>query len=308
MQILAHRLRYADGRFRGVPGVIATAVLEGPDGFALIDPGPTSDLAALEADLADGGLSLDDLEAVLLTHIHLDHAGATGTLVRRKPSCRVYVHERGARHMISPERLIASATQLYGDQMDTLWGEFAPVPDSNLRVLSGGERLQVAGHDVEVAYTPGHAQHHVSYLDVGSRIAFVGDVGGCRTAQMQTVMPPTPPPDIDVAAWHASIATILAWQPAALFLTHFGPVTNVASHVSTLLDRLDAFQDVARTLIADETLTEPDREQRFADAARRLVRQDVATDVELNRLELAVPLDMCWRGLARAVRKAAGLA
>ena len=183
MQVLGHQLRYADGQFRGTPGVIATAVLEGPSGFALVDPGPTSDLAALEADLASGGLSLDDVEALLLTHIHLDHAGAAGTIVRRQPGCRVYVHERGARHMASPEKLIASATQIYGDQMEPLWGEFAAVPEANLHVLRGGERSRVAGHELEVAYTPGHAQHHVSYFHRASRIAFVGDTGGCRTAR-----------------------------------------------------------------------------------------------------------------------------
>lgn len=305
MQVLAHQLRYADGRFRGTPGVIATAVLEGPSGFALIDPGPTSDLVALEADLASGGLSLDDLEAILLTHIHLDHAGATGTLVRRRPGCRVYVHERGARHMASPEKLIASATQLYGDEMEMLWGEFAPVPQANLQILTGGERLVVAGHDLDVAYTPGHAQHHVSYFHRASRIAFVGDVGGCRTAHMQAVMPPTPPPDIDVAAWHASVARLLEWQPAALFLTHFGPVTPVAAHLAELLDRLEVMQGVARRLIADEGLSEPQREAQFAEDLRRAYRQTMS-DADVHRMELAVPLAMCWRGLARALRKGVG--
>ncbi len=303
MQVLAHRLRYADGRFRGTPGVIATAVLEGPSGIALVDPGPTSDLPALEADLATGGLSLDDLEAILLTHIHLDHAGATGTLVRRRPGCRVYVHERGARHMASPEKLIASATQLYGDQMDALWGEFAPVPQGNLHALTGGESLVVAGHDLDVAYTPGHAQHHVAYFHRGSRIAFVGDVGGCRTAHMQAVMPPTPPPDIDVALWHGSVARLLDWQPSALFLTHFGPVTAVAAHLAELLDRLELMQDITRRLLAAPAATEDERESRFAEEVRRSYRQTMSEE-DVRRMELAVPLEMCWRGLARASRKA----
>jgi len=302
MQVLAHQLRYADGHFRGTPGVIATAVLEGPSGFALVDPGPTSDLPALEADLASGGLSLDDLESVLLTHIHLDHAGAAGTLVRRRPGCRVYVHERGARHMAAPEKLIASATQLYGDQMDVLWGEFAPVPPANLQVLSGGERLVVVGHELDVAYTPGHAQHHVSYFHRASGIAFVGDVGGCRTAHMQAVIPPTPPPDIDVALWQASVARILDWQSSGLFLTHFGPVTAVAAHLAELLDQLEMMQGIARRLIATEGMSEEDREVRFAEELRRAYRQAMS-EADVRRMELAVPLAMCWRGLARALRK-----
>jgi glyoxylase-like metal-dependent hydrolase (beta-lactamase superfamily II) len=303
MQVLAHQLRYADGVFRGTPGVIATAVLEGPSGIAVIDPGPSSDLAALEADLASGGLSLDDVEAVLLTHIHLDHAGATGTIVRRRPDCRVFVHERGARHMVAPEKLIASATQIYGDQMGPLWGEFAAVPQANLQVLHGEERLTVAGHDLEVAYTPGHAQHHVSYFHRASRIAFVGDTGGCRTPAMATVMPPTPPPDIDVVLWQASVARILAWQPEALFLTHFGPVTPVAAHLGALLDRLEVMQQIARGLLGEASMTEADREARFVEELRRMFRQQL-TDVELRRLELGVPFGMCWGGLARALRKA----
>lgn len=302
MQVLAHQLRYADGRFRGTPGVIATAVIEGPSGIALIDPGPTTDLAALEADLASGGYALDDVEALLLTHIHLDHAGAAGTIVRRRPACQVYVHARGARHMAAPEKLIASATQIYGDQMDSLWGEFAAVPQANLRVLEGGEHLEVCGHGFDVAYTPGHAQHHVSYFHRASRTAFVGDTGGCRTAAMSTVMPPTPPPDIDVALWHGSIARILDWQPEALFLTHFGPVTAVAAHVRDLLDRLDVMQHLARRLLDEADLTEADREARFVDELRRTFRQQLS-DAELRRLELGVPFGMCWGGLARALRK-----
>jgi len=303
MQVLGQQLRYADGKFRGTSGVIATAVLEGPSGVALIDPGPTSDLAALEADLASGGLSLDDVEALLLTHIHLDHAGAAGTIVRRRPGCRVYVHERGARHMASPEKLIASATLIYGDQMGPLWGEFAAVPEANLHVLRGGEQIQAAGHELDVAYTPGHAQHHVSYFHRASRIAFVGDTGGCRTAVMRTVMPPTPPPDVDVAAWHASVARILEWRPEALFLTHFGPVTAVAAHLGELLDRLEVMQQLARRLIADPGLAEEERQTRFVEDLRRTFRQQLS-EVELRRLELGVPFAMCWGGLARALRKA----
>jgi glyoxylase-like metal-dependent hydrolase (beta-lactamase superfamily II) len=304
MQVLASQLRVADGRFQGTPGVIATAVLEGPSGFALVDPGPSSDLAALEADLGAGGLSLDDLQAVLLTHIHLDHAGAAGTLVRRRPACTVYVHERGARHMASPEKLIASATQLYGERMETLWGEFAAVPQERLHVLRGGERLAICGHDLDVAYTPGHAQHHVSYFHRASRIALVGDVGGCRTAHMQTVMPPTPPPDIDVALWHQSIARILDWQPETLFLTHFGPVAHPAAHLADLVDRLEVMQRLARVLLDDAALADEQREVRFAEDLRRAFRQSMS-DADMRRMELAVPFGMCWRGLARALRKEA---
>lgn len=150
---------YIDLRFRGSDRVIATAVLSGPDGVTLVDPGPTSCLPALEDGLRQRGLTLRDVRALLITHIHLDHAGATGTIVERVPAIRVYVHERGAPHMIDPARLLASATRLYGDQMDTLWGAFLPVPAANVNVLQGGERVAVAGTTLRVAYTPGHAKH-----------------------------------------------------------------------------------------------------------------------------------------------------
>src|SRR5690606_3511482 len=174
METLSPGLRYADVLFRQTSGVIATAVLEHHDGLALVDPGPTSCLPALEAALADGGRRLDEVEAVLLTHIHLDHAGAAGTIVARHPGVRVFVHERGAKHMLDPRRLIESATLLYGDQMDALWGAFEAVPTQALRALQGGEVLDVAGRTLDVAYTPGHAQHHVAYFDRASRVAFVG--------------------------------------------------------------------------------------------------------------------------------------
>lgn len=302
MQTVSPGFRVADVAFRGVPGVIATAVFEGPDGIALVDPGPSSCLPALEAALVEGGRSLDEVEAVLLTHIHLDHAGATGTLLRRRPGMRVFVHERGARHLIDPSKLLQSATQLYGDQMDTLWGAVEPVPAPAVRALQGGEVLEVAGRTLVVAYTPGHAQHHVAYFDRASRVACVGDVGGCRTAGMTSVMPPTPPPDIDIEAWHESVRRILAWQPEALFLTHFGLHQPAAPHLALLLDRLDGLAAVARQLSRDDAIAPDAREAHFVEEARRLLRREMHDD-DLRRLELAVPLEMCWRGLERWERK-----
>lgn len=304
MVTLSPGLRFADVRFQGVPGVIATAVLEGPTGIALLDPGPSSCLPALESALAEGGRSLGEVQVILLTHIHLDHAGATGTIVGRVPGVRVYVHERGARHLIDPEKLLHSATQLYGDRMDSLWGAVEAVPAAAVTPLAGGELLDVVGRSLEVAYTPGHAQHHVAFFDTASRVAFVGDVGGCRTAGMSTVMPPTPPPDIDLEAWRESVARILAWQPEGLFLTHFALYQSPAAHLATMLDRLERLAELARQLLHDTTVPDEAREPRFRDDARRLLRRELSED-DLRRLELAVPLDMCWRGLARYWRKKA---
>src|SRR5689334_5514121 len=164
MQPLASGVSYFDLNFQGRPRVIACAVIHGPGGVAIVDPGPASTLPVFRKQLATAGISVADITTILLTHIHLDHAGATGTLVRENPRLRVYVHEVGAPHMADPAKLIASATRLYGDAMDRLWGEFAPVPAGALTTLNGGERLEVGGRPLDVAYTPGHGCHHRSYL------------------------------------------------------------------------------------------------------------------------------------------------
>ena len=207
-------------------------------GDVLIDPGPGSCLPTLLEALGDARP-----RALLLTHIHLDHAGASGSLVRRWPDLEVYVHERGARHLIDPARLLDSARRLYGEDMDRLWGEFLPVPKSQLRVLEGGESL--LGGTFEVAYTPGHAWHHVSYLHDGT--AFVGDVGGVRVIPAGLTVPPTPPPDIDLEAWHQSIERVSAWSPSRLAMTHFGESTDVAAQLDEVGRRLDEWAERART-------------------------------------------------------------
>jgi glyoxylase-like metal-dependent hydrolase (beta-lactamase superfamily II) len=203
----------------------------------LIDPGPSSCLETLLAALDD-----ERPRAVLLTHVHLDHAGATGTLVQRWPQLRVYVHQRGARHLADPSRLYSSAQRLYGDDMERLWGEMLPVPEANLQILTGGERL-LDGR-FEVAYTPGHASHHVSYLHDGT--AFVGDVAGVRITPDSITIPPTPPPDIDVELWHESVATVRAWEPDRLAMTHFDAYENVGEQLAELDARLDDWSQLAR--------------------------------------------------------------
>ncbi len=216
-------------------------------GDVLIDPGPTSCLSTLLEALGDERPS-----ALLLTHIHFDHAGVSGSLVERWPDLRVYVHERGAKHMMDPERLYNSARRLYGDDMERLWGEMLPVPEENLEVLSGGETIRDGAYKVE--YTPGHASHHVSYLHDGT--AFVGDVGGVRITPESMTIPPTPPPDIDVEAWHESIAVVRAWRPERLAMTHFGSSEEVDQQLDELGGRLDAWSALARDAGHDAFVSE----------------------------------------------------
>ena len=200
----APQVALIDLEYLGRRESIASAVLETGGGFAVVDPGPTTALPGLRAGLRAHGASIADLRWILLTHIHLDHAGATGALVRENPSLRVLVHERGARHLTDPTRLLESATRIYGDQMDALWGEFVPVPPENIRALGGGEVLPLPGRKVLVEATPGHAWHHVAYLDEATGTAFVGDVAGERYPGSSFVIPVTPPPDIHVESWRRS--------------------------------------------------------------------------------------------------------
>jgi glyoxylase-like metal-dependent hydrolase (beta-lactamase superfamily II) len=249
----------------------------------IVDPGPGSTIDNLLE-----GLGGEAPRALLLTHIHLDHAGASGGLVRRFPGLEVYVHERGAPHMVDPERLMKSARQLYGEELDRLFGEMLPVPEENLHVLSGGE--EVLGF--RVAYTPGHASHHVSYLHEDSGEAFVGDVCGVRVPPSERTAPPTPPPDIDVEAWSASLDLIAGWAPEALCLTHFGRVDAVERHLVRMREGLVGRSELARA------------HGREAFMARVEEEVESAGDPEVaERFRQASPTDQMWLGLERYWRK-----
>ncbi len=204
----------------------------------LIDPGPASCLATLLDALGDARP-----RAVLLTHIHLDHAGASGSLVERWPDLEVYVHERGAPHLMDPTKLLESARRLYGEDMDRLWGEVLPLPVENVRILRGGEELLNGAF--EVVYTPGHASHHVAYMHEGT--AFIGDTAGVRISPDTLTIPPTPPPDVDVEAWHESIDRVKAWRPERLAMTHFGSAEDVEAQLAEVSERLDNWAALART-------------------------------------------------------------
>lgn len=304
MTTLAAGLDYIDLEFLGQEGIIATAVVHDAAGVSLIDPGPSTSLPRLRSALASKGMAIRDVRQVLLTHIHLDHAGATGSLVKENPHIEVLVHERGARHLIDPTKLLASATRLYQQDMDRLWGEFLQVPANRIRQLAGGERIEAAGRELQVAYTPGHASHHVSYFDAASRVAFVGDTAGIRRGAGPYILPPTPPPDIDLEAWRESERLILAWDPQTLFLTHFGPYTGARVHFQELFARLSHWSDIVRRLLADASLDDQEREKRFVEEVTRELRRAVG-DGEAARYSRAGRLDYSWQGLARYWRKRA---
>ena len=268
-------MRVIDVHHLGRPHVIGCWEVDG----VLVDPGPESSMGTLLK-----ALGSERPRALLLTHIHLDHAAATGALVRHWPDLEVYVHERGAPHLIDPSKLLASAERLYGDQMQRLWGEIVPVPAENVRPLTGGELLS----GMRVAYTPGHASHHVSYLHEETGVAFTGDVAAVRIPPSNLVVPPTPPPDIDIELWEESIGIIEGWRPERLALTHFGAVENPAEHLATVRERLREEASIAREL------SEEEYERRHRE--RVVLSLGPETAAELLQ---AVPPQYQWRGLHR---------
>jgi glyoxylase-like metal-dependent hydrolase (beta-lactamase superfamily II) len=250
-------------------------------GDVLIDPGPSTCLQTLLPMLAQR-----PPRVIALTHIHLDHAGASGSLVRRFPDAEVWVHELGVPHLIDPGRLLASAGRLYGEDMQRLWGEVLPVAPERIRTLRGGESLG----QFCVAYTPGHASHHVVYLHRPTRVAYTGDVTGVRIGD-GLVLAPTPPPDIDLDAWRASLDTIESWRPRRLALTHFGASEDVTTHLDALRARLRWSEDLARR--GDEDA--------FAGALRAEIA-DCADRATAATYEQAMPPAQSYQGLARYLR------
>jgi glyoxylase-like metal-dependent hydrolase (beta-lactamase superfamily II) len=280
-------MRVIDVMHLGRPHVIGCWEVDG----ALVDPGPESSLQTVLNALGD-----EQPRAVLLTHIHLDHAAATGALVRRWPELEVYVHERGAPHLIDPSKLLASAERLYGDQMQRLWGEIVPVPEANVRVLSGGETVL----GMRVAYTPGHASHHVCYLHEDSGTAFVGDVAACRIPPSQLIMPPTPPPDINVEVWEESLDLVASWSPQRLALTHFGAVEDdVPGYLEAARARLREEADLAKEMPQDAY--ERDLQRRI----REQMTAEGLGEETIEELLQAVPTAYQWRGLDRYWHKRA---
>jgi len=254
--------------------VIGAYVLETTDGPALFDCGPTSCLEQLKAGLREHGVELDDLKHLLLSHIHLDHAGAAGVLVREHPELHVHVSEVGAPHLVDPSRLETSARRLYGDAFDDLWGELAPVPEANVRVVAD----DVLG--LACFPTPGHASHHVCYLHTDGTL-YAGDAAGVRIQPHRAVLPPTPPPEFDLEAWLRSLDEIERRAPERLALIHFGVAEDVSRHLDELRRRL-------REWVALAGVTQ----EEFAES--------VTADVDgVEDYERAMPFWQSYAGLAR---------
>jgi glyoxylase-like metal-dependent hydrolase (beta-lactamase superfamily II) len=272
-----------DLRHQGAERVIGVYLLETVDGPALFDCGPSTCVAALESGLEQRGLALADLRHLLLSHIHLDHAGAAGVLVREHPALQVHVSEIGAPHLVDPTRLERSARRLYGDTFDVLWGELAPVPAENVHAVGA----RVLGLDCFP--TTGHASHHVSYLD-GAGTLYAGDAAGVRILPSDFVVPPTPPPEIDVEAWNATLDEIERRDPARLALIHFGVADDVGEHLASLRRRLAAWAE-----LVDGGATP----EEFVAAASEELDSAVSDESAVAAYERAIPFWQSYLGLKR---------
>lgn len=290
-----------DLTFLDRPGVIAAFLLQGQGEAALIETGPSSTLETLLEGVARAGVAPEAVRHVLVTHIHLDHAGASGMLLRRLPNATLYVHERGAAHLADPTRLVASATRIYGTLMDRMWGEVVPVPPERMVTLRDGDRLDVAGHRLEVLYTPGHAVHHVAFHDREHGSIFLGDVGGVRMPGSRYVRPPTPPPDLDLEAWDASIDRLEALRVPVFYLTHFGRFAETEGHLEELRRRLREWEQV----VLDGLRAAEDRAAivlRLQRAADETVLREAGAET-VRRYEMASAYDMNVSGYERYLRK-----
>ena len=245
------------------------------------------------------GLDGNDLVAVLISHIHLDHAGACGRLAQQFSNLKFYVHERGAPHLANPDRLLRSAEKLYGDDMERLWGKTLPVPEDRIVVLKGGEALKFGDRAIEVAYTPGHASHHVTYFDDSDRAAYTGDVGGMKFTY-DFVIPPTPPPDIDLKLWFDSIDHIEAREPAKLRLAHYGEVDDVGDHLLKLRQRLETWSNAVERIVLERPVdpvsifTDAIREDLLHDANRQQVNEYV-DETHFSPEQQYLGLERYWR-------------
>jgi glyoxylase-like metal-dependent hydrolase (beta-lactamase superfamily II) len=287
----------------GHPRSIASVLLRSGNFIALIDPGPSSTIANLRESLRVHGLGIRDLNALFLTHIHLDHAGASGSLVRENPPLQVYVHSRGAPHMTDPSRLLDSARRLYGDTMQRLYGEFVAVPQSNLRILEGGETLSAGSRQLRVLYTPGHASHHVTYFDDVEGTAFVGDTAGICVEGNPYILPATPPPDINLELWNTSLDTIAALGPKRLFLTHFGYSDDPARHIANYRERLSRWSDLVARILS-EGLDDSASSEAFVEAIAAEAKNSLAPE-DVDHYLFNGALQLSWLGLARYHRKRA---
>ena len=305
IQQLEPDLFLIDHELQGVPGTIASYLLTDGDDLTLIETGPTTTVETLLGGVRAAGFDPDRITRLVVTHIHLDHAGAAGTLLRRLPRARLFVHRVGAPHMADPSRLLASATRIFGEDMERLWGEVIPVPEERMVILDEGARIRVGDRVLEALHTPGHAPHHLAYWDPEAGVVFAGDVAAVRLDDSHYLRPPTLPPEVDVELWRRSIARLRALRPRRLYLAHFGPVDDPEWHFDDVLTRLYFLTGWVEARLAAEPDTEVLAEEWLRREAKEVLAATGREDL-VERYELVVGSRMNVEGVARYLRKRRG--
>ncbi|MGF1471965.1 MAG: MBL fold metallo-hydrolase [Rubrobacteraceae bacterium] len=289
-----------DLNFLGTEQVIASFLLLGNESAALVETGPTTCLDRLIGGIEERGVSPEDVSQVFLTHVHLDHAGASGNLAEILPNATFYVHEIGHPHMLDPSKLLKSATRIYGDRMEELWGEVLPVPEDRLEILGDGDEAEAADGVLTAHDTPGHAYHHLAYLEPESGSLFAGDVAGVRLPGQSYVRPPTPPPEIDVEAWMRSIEAVRRISPGILCPTHYGSYEDVGRHLGELEQRLQDW-----LLFVQERMDEGEEREQIAHELKvkgddEMIAEGAGPE-ESEHYDLAGNYEMLVDGLMRYV-------
>ena len=282
----------------GTPNTIAAYVVRGENGVAMIETGPTSCIPAAKAGLAEIGLSPTDVKHVLLTHIHFDHAGAAGWWAQQ--GAHIYVHHVGAKHMIDPSKLVASATRIYGDLMETMWGELIPIDPNNLTALSDGDQIVAGDLTFEALDTPGHASHHMTYR-IGD-IAFTGDSAGTRLGGRELIDIPASPPEYNVELWLDTVERLKSYNFREIYPTHFGKIEAVEAHLSELLAFIPAISNFIKGLMEAEKSKE-EILSAFEDWQRERAVAAHFTPEDIHKYFTANPLDISVAGITRYWRK-----
>lgn len=296
--MILNEIKTIDLHFQGKPQAIASYAIPHRNGVILVESGPGSTLERLKTGLQGLGYGLGDVSDVLLTHIHLDHAGAAGALAAA--GATVHVHPNGARHLIDPSKLIASATRIYGDRMDSLWGAMLPIPVGRLHVLEDGQDLDIGERRLSVSFTPGHAEHHACYfLD---EVCFSGDVGAIRIPGYRYIRIPMPPPELELDRWKNSIRKIQNIRPQYIAPTHFGVYDDAGAHLSktlTIIEEIQVWMDQHLTKTLDANLLKDEFNKLMADQAKR----ETLTPEVIEAFALSNPLDMSIDGMIRYWKK-----
>jgi glyoxylase-like metal-dependent hydrolase (beta-lactamase superfamily II) len=292
------RIITIDLNFQNRMQTIASYLIRAHDGIVLIESGPGSTLSALEAGLAKEGLSPRDVTHVLLTHIHLDHAGAAGWLSRQ--GAQIYVHPNGAPHLLNPEKLIASATRIYGDRMETLWGEFLPVAENRLTVPQDADEIVIGNMKFVAVNTPGHAEHHYSYLF--EDVCFSGDVGGVRIPGYPYLRVPMPPPELHFGRWRESIARLRGLKFSRIAPTHFGIFDDADWQLTELQKNLDATEKWLEEIMPADPPVDELRAKFEAWMNEQSRAENLSEDV-IRAYDLANPLGMSADGMLRYWKK-----